>query len=100
MHLPSFLLSPLINAALPAIVTAVAAVAYQYVKKGVTAIDNLSPKIHEYVFGAFAIIQPVIAPFLAQALPGVTDIHAVSLPVVQSLVGLLAGKLVHQILKK
>lgn len=99
MTIPSFILEPAINIVMPTVVSAVAAVIYQKVKKGVAWLDDPSrTKIHEYVFGAIAILQPILLKYAPGFDPA--QIESVSQPQVQALVALAAGKLVHAILKK
>jgi hypothetical protein len=101
VHIPDFMVGPLVNLALPTIVTAIAAYLYQNLKKGIAWLNAPErAKVHEYVFGAFAILQPILAPYLAQFFPGVTNLDGVTQPMVASLVGLLAGKIAHGFLKK
>lgn len=95
--MPSFLLNPLLNLALPAIVTALAAYVYQNVKKGTEWLDKLPGKTHDIVFAALAVVLPLLNQFVPD-LGG--DIHNVTLPMVQSLVSVLVGKAAHTLLSK
>lgn len=90
--LPSFILNPLLSMVLPAVAGTVSAVLYQWIKKGVTWVDNLSGQTHVIVIGAISIILPV----LGKAIPGMpTDIGGFDAATVQSLVLLAITQVTH-----